>query len=263
MSYCVRCGEAVAEDAAFCGSCGAPVAAKSPTAGTPEETASAIRTASFETKRGGILALKGVLLTLGLGVIGNMTLISTHHGQGGTEIWGIWRSLGFVIGAAYIIVSLSRWRRHGHKVKGEALAWVVAFILAVSVLGGLDAAGIGELSGTTAGGASTSVPTPELSPHDILMRDVKLDFAWDKQGFGTVMVANFTVHNPTKYAFKDFTIACTHFARSGTAIDSNTRTVYDIVRPHSTKHIENFNMGFIAAQAASSSCRIADFTTIP
>jgi len=77
------------------------------------------------------------------------------------------------------------------------------------------------------------------------------------------MIANFTVHNPTQFRFKDFEIKCTHFAPSGTEIDSNTRTIYEIVNPNSTKTVTGMNMGFIQTQAARSSCQITDLTVVP
>ena len=94
------------------------------------------------------------------------------------------------------------------------------------------------------------------------MSDVKLTFTWEKEGFGNIMTANFTVKNPTQYRFKDFEVTCNHFAPSGTRIDSNTRTIYEIVPPKSTKRFRGINMGFIHSQAASSACGITDLTVM-
>ncbi len=73
--------------------------------------------------------------------------------------------------------------------------------------------------------ATGSSPSTE-GRKEIVLRDVKLDYRWYKSGFGSVMVADLTVTNPTAIRFKDFEVTCTHFAPSGTKIDSNTRTVY-------------------------------------
>jgi hypothetical protein len=81
-------------------------------------------------------------------------------------------------------------------------------------------------------------------------------------GVGNVMIADFTIENPTRYRFKDFEIKCTHSAPSGTVIDSNTRTLYEIVEPKSKKIIKQMNMGFIDSQAARSDCEITDLTPI-
>ena len=72
------------------------------------------------------------------------------------------------------------------------------------------------------------------------------------------MMANFVVHNNSDYTIKDFEIECVHYAKSGTRIDSNTRTIFDVVKPHSKKGFPGFNMGFIHSQASSSSCSITD-----
>ena len=94
------------------------------------------------------------------------------------------------------------------------------------------------------------------------MREIQLDFKWGKGGFGSIMKADFTINNPTNYRVKDLELECTHSAPSGTVIDSNTRTIYEVVDPKSKKVIKNFNMGFIHSQASSSSCRITDLTVV-
>jgi len=76
------------------------------------------------------------------------------------------------------------------------------------------------------------------------------------------MEADFTIQNPTQYMIKDMEITCTHFAKSGTEIDSNTRTIYDTVPAKGKKVIKNFTMGFIHIQASSSSCKIADLEIV-
>jgi hypothetical protein len=77
------------------------------------------------------------------------------------------------------------------------------------------------------------------------------------------MVADFTVENNSSYNIKDLEITCHHFAKSGTQIDSNTRTIYDVVKAHSTKKFMKFNMGFIHSQAAQSSCAVKDLSIAP
>ncbi len=72
------------------------------------------------------------------------------------------------------------------------------------------------------------------------------------------MEANFTVENQSQYNIKDIEIKCTYFGKSGTAIDSNRRTIYDVVKAKSKKKFNKFNMGFIHTQANSSSCEITD-----
>ena len=77
-----------------------------------------------------------------------------------------------------------------------------------------------------------------------------------------IMTANFKIHNTTAHAFKDFEITCDHSAPSGTVIDSNKRTIYEIIPANGTKSIRNFNMGFINSQAKRSSCQITDLVVL-
>lgn len=77
------------------------------------------------------------------------------------------------------------------------------------------------------------------------------------------MEADFTVKNDGDKDIKDLEIKCRHYAKSGTEIDSNTRTIYDVVKAHSVKKFKKVNMGFIHSQAAQSSCGITDLGVIP
>jgi hypothetical protein len=98
------------------------------------------------------------------------------------------------------------------------------------------------------------------SPREIALSQVKLKYSWSKDA--VVMTANFTIQNESEYVLKDFEIHCLHFAPSGTLIDQNTRTIYEIIKPHSAKRIPQFNMGFINSQAASSNCRIQNLAIV-
>ena len=69
----------------------------------------------------------------------------------------------------------------------------------------------------------------------------------------------FLFKNDNPFPVKDLTIACIHSAQSGTKIDKNTRTIYEVIPAHGTKRVQKFNMGFIATQAVQSSCSVMDF----
>ena len=75
---------------------------------------------------------------------------------------------------------------------------------------------------------------------------------------GAILMADFTFENDCQTDIKDGEVTCTHYAASGTKIDSNRRTIYEIVRAQSTKTVKAFNMGFIDSQAKSSVCKITD-----
>lgn len=101
----------------------------------------------------------------------------------------------------------------------------------------------------------------KLSPLERATQQTKLlKFNWHKDGFGSVMIADFTIRNDSPYDVKDIDIRCVHSAPSGTVIDQNTRTVYDLVKAHSTRTFTNVNMGFINSQAESSGCQILNLS---
>src|SRR2546423_1848050 len=90
-------------------------------------------------------------------------------------------------------------------------------------------------------GSSSRSGTANDTPKEIALRSLKLDYKWTKGGFGGVMIADFTIDNPTEYAVKDIEITCTHFGKSGTQIDSNTRTIYEMFPAKGKKIIKDFN----------------------
>lgn len=83
-------------------------------------------------------------------------------------------------------------------------------------------------------------------------------FKWVRGGFDTSMIATFKIHNGESFAVKDIEVTCYHAAKSGTIIDKNVRTVYEVIQPGETKEIRDFNMGFIDPQAAASKPEITN-----
>ena len=114
---------------------------------------------------------------------------------------------------------------------------------------------------------SSSRPSSKSSyskpdPKTYVMPYLSLDFSWSTKGFDNIMSANFTIKNDSSRDIKDVKITCTHRSKSGTIIDSNTRTIYEIFDGHTKKTINDFNMGFIHSQANTSSCKIVDFVIL-
>jgi hypothetical protein len=124
---------------------------------------------------------------------------------------------------------------------------------------------IGRLTGNDVGAGSHGGSNTSSSLYDRkadAIQNIHLKFEWGKQGFGNVMIANFTITNNSNSDVKDIEVKCTHSADSGTVIDSNDRTIYEIVKAHATKKVNEFNMGFIHSQAARSSCEVVDLTLL-
>jgi hypothetical protein len=98
----------------------------------------------------------------------------------------------------------------------------------------------------------------KVSPHQKAMEGINLNFAWSKEGFDNVMMADFTVSNKSQFDVKDIEVVCRHYSPSGTEIDQNTRTIYESFPSGQTREIKKFNMGFLHSQATKSGCRISD-----
>lgn len=124
---------------------------------------------------------------------------------------------------------------------------------------------IGQLSSPDKPKHSTSMPATNVAhvptKSDIFDK-IELDFSWNSSGFGSVMMADFTIKNTSKLDIKDIVIKCDHYSKSETKIDSNTREIYEIFKANSQKHYPDFNMGFMHSQVNSSSCYIKDFKLV-
>lgn len=139
--------------------------------------------------------------------------------------------------------------------------WVMIFAFDATIRAGRPVVESSSTANVPALGASTSkppLPTPSVISREDAKGMVSFDYKWSKSGLGMVMEVDFTFTNRSPYPAKDITVTCTHYAPSGTEIDSNTRTIYEIIPAKGKKTIRNFNMGFIHSQASSTSCKIDD-----
>jgi hypothetical protein len=149
----------------------------------------------------------------------------------------------------------------GAKIRRTSLfTWLVfAFVLAIVLSSIYSPPGTDD---QRASATSSEPPARQKTPKEAAMEQVSLDFEWGKTAFETVMEANFVIKNDSPYDVKDITIRCVHYAESGTQLDRNTRTIYDIVRAGSSRRFENFNMGFMHSQAVKSACAIRDLELV-
>lgn len=81
---------------------------------------------------------------------------------------------------------------------------------------------------------------------------------WNTGAADTIMMLSATLVNQSDRDIKDIEITCEHFSNSGTKIDSNNKTVYEIIKAGKSKRIRDFNMGFIHSQAATTNCSVSD-----
>ena len=102
--------------------------------------------------------------------------------------------------------------------------------------------------------AATSQAVKKAAEATIIQRVELTNFSWKTTAFDTIMEANFTLNNTNPFPIKDIAIKCQHSANSGTVIDSNSHTIYDIIPSNASKTFNDVNMGFIQSQASKSSC---------
>lgn len=87
-------------------------------------------------------------------------------------------------------------------------------------------------------------------------------FRWEKDGFGSIMKATFVIYNDNRFPVKDVTVTCTHTANSGSKIDRNTRTLYELVEARGYFSVVDMNMGFIHSAVTSSTCQVTGFSKV-
>jgi phage-related protein len=128
------------------------------------------------------------------------------------------------------------------------------FSILVLVFFGLLAVGTSD--------TGTSIKTEQANDPKIeALADLQVKkLSWYKGGFDSSMLVNITLVNNGTRDVKDIELTCEHYSNSGTKIDSNTRTIYEIIPAGKTKTIKDFNMGFIHSQARKTNCKLTDLT---
>ena len=104
---------------------------------------------------------------------------------------------------------------------------------------------------------------PKPDPKIEALNALKLEnFNWHKGGFDNVMIISATLKNSSNRDVKDVEIVCTHASNSGTVIDRNKKTIFELVKAGKSVKVKEFSMGFIHSQANRSSCEIVDFVLL-
>jgi hypothetical protein len=104
------------------------------------------------------------------------------------------------------------------------LLLVLFGLLAVAIASQPDRSGRYSTLSSSSGASKRSV-----------IDSLALNYTWSKEGFENIMTGNFTVNNKSTHDVKDIQVTCDHFAKSGTRIDRNVRTIYDVVKAKSKK----------------------------
>ena len=145
--------------------------------------------------------------------------------------------------------------------------WIaVLILLGVGILcvGGCFLAGALGIGASGAGieAVSDSIEEAEAKKKESIKDLEIVDFKWNKESFGSVMEADFTIKNNGTVDVKDIEIECVHYAPSGTKIDSNTRTFYELIKAGESRELKSVNMGFIHSQVEKSESAIISATIV-
>lgn len=164
MAFCSNCGNRVEGESRFCSSCGQQQGVTMHITSSP--SAPAIRV--VEPKRGGRLALVCFLAVLVMMVIFNAA------NQGHSTSIGTAIAAG--IGAAFIILTLIRWKRNSEVIRGQVIAGTVGVLLLLSAVGGLLGTQANNTSTETANTASGTESDAPEKPHYAMKQTVHVGY---------------------------------------------------------------------------------------
>ncbi len=77
----------------------------------------------------------------------------------------------------------------------------------------------------------------------------------ERGGFGTVIIADVNIHNGNSKTVSDVKFTCYGYSKTGTKIDSNTRTIYEYVDSFGYKTINKFNLGYVHSDVNRFECK--------
>jgi hypothetical protein len=106
--------------------------------------------------------------------------------------------------------------------------------------------------------------TPITMRHrkETIRQQLKLEhFAWSA-ALGRIADVKFVLNNKSGYDVKDVEIECSFYGNSGTLLDNQTKTVFDIFKSKRRKKVPRLNMGIVDAQSRTCNCYVKDFVLI-
>lgn len=86
---------------------------------------------------------------------------------------------------------------------------------------------------------------------------------WWRDGFDTILMADFVVENNSKHGLRDFEVQCSGYAPSGTRIDGNKQVIYETVEAGKSKAFKKVNMGFLHGQVKTLGCTVSKIVLVP
>jgi hypothetical protein len=110
---------------------------------------------------------------------------------------------------------------------------------------------------------ATETPNQATSGAPLLTPDLALvNFEWGKVALGGLLTANFWFRNNTEHEIKDMVIQCDGLNSGGTKIDSNTRTIHQIVKPNTTKSVTGVSMGLLSSRVTEETCTLKSWRRV-
>jgi hypothetical protein len=172
--------------------------------------------------------------------------------------------LGIVVGLIMCIPIAKR--QSGKLVAGGSFAVFAMCFIAVAIKAPTpaSAAAVGRTDSNVAAAQPIQTAAVAPAPRKLTKTDMIGQFrikglSWRKVGFNSFMVASFTIHNDNTIPVKDVQITCSSKGFSDTAIDSNTRTIYDVVSQKSFLQVHDMQMGMIRSEVEETKCKVVDF----
>lgn len=172
-------------------------------------------------------------------------------------------AIGSLIGAIVgVIMCLPRsMRRRGAIISSISVATLFLSLITLgSRLPESHAATTKQETPTAVSEATYSPPPQKLTKGEMVRQFRISALAWKKDGFGSVMIASFIIHNDNQIAVKDIKVACSSSGPSGSVIDSNARTIFEKIEKRSYLEVSKLNMGFIRSEVVDTKCKVVDFT---
>lgn len=85
---------------------------------------------------------------------------------------------------------------------------------------------------------------------------------WEKVGFDNVAQISAFIVNASDHDVKDVQITCDYYSNSGTKIDKNEKTIFEVVPARQFLVIDKFNIGLINSQATKSKCFVSNLVVL-
>jgi hypothetical protein len=117
-----------------------------------------------------------------------------------------------------------------------------------------DAGASSQLEQVAHAGEQAAAPRPEHPERFVRIAG----FSWSKDA--VEMQADITIESALPFALKEIEVACAQFARSGVEVETNRRTIAELLPARGRLEVDALDIGQINPEAGSSGCWIVSVT---